>query len=185
MCGSRGRSRSDRRREKEERKRQEKAAKNQQKMYEKQMAQQRQNALLASQRQAEQFRISRADADRRFQVQQKAAADRAAAQRQQMEAQRIAQEKALAAQLKAQQEAEAAAKLEAEKARNRGRSIEAADSGVLQRNKQMKKSKKKARLGTTQLTNPLSVAGVKSLGIGSGVGAKSGGLTIGQNKGYS
>ena len=184
MCGG-GPKGPSKKEQKKERDRQEKAQRQQQKRYDQQLAQQRADADTAAARQAEQFRITRADADLRYQQQQDAAAARAAEQAQEMAAQRKAQEAQLAAQLKAQQEAEAAAKLDAEKARNRGRSMEAVDTGTVQKNKQMQKSKKKARLGTKQLTNPLTALGIKNLGIGSSAAAGSGnGLNIAQIKKY-
>jgi hypothetical protein len=63
--------------------------------------------------------------------------------------------------------------------------MEAANTGAVQKNKQMKKSKKKARLGTKQLTNPLNALGIKNLGIGESASSGSGnGLNIAQIKKY-
>jgi hypothetical protein len=184
MCGGGGSQGPSKKEKREERERQQRQIDDQNARVDAQLAQQRKDADEAARVQAEQFRITTEDNERRYQDGLTLSNERYAQSQRDLQSQRDDQERQLAAQLKAQREAEERARLEAEKARNRGRSVEAAEAGTVQKNKQMKKSKKKARLGTKQLANPLTNLGINNLGIGTKPAGSGNGLNIAQIKKY-
>lgn len=159
------------------------AARAQQEAFDKAMAEQAAENERRAAEQQEQFRIAREAQQAQWE------ADFAEGQRRfdesmaQARAQAQAQSDNMAAMMQAQREAEERARLEAEKARNRSRSFDAATKeGVVARNKDRAASRKRAKAGTRQLTNPLSALAINNLGLGGGgMGtARSGGLTIAQ-----